>query len=121
MFNSERAMSVVCVKCVSGKASLECSQCGQGQSQLRKLFTTSYPLCLVSLTGWEFCAVCVLTVDAVFGVGGSAPLCEACSNDIHQTTSAQHNIKTTIVSEPALQRVNWSPYTSGPAGPPVLY
>jgi hypothetical protein len=33
-------------------------------------------------------------------VGGSAPLCEACSNDIHQTTSARHNIKT-IISEPA--------------------
>ena len=46
---------------------------------------------------WEFCA---LIVDAVFGVGGSAPLCEACSSDIHQTTSARHNIKT-IVSEPA--------------------
>ena len=44
---------------------------------------------------WEFCA---LIVDAVFGVGGSAPLCEACSSDIHQTTSARHNIKT-IVSE----------------------
>ena len=77
-------------KCVSEKASLECSHCGQGQSQLRKLLTTSCPLCLVALT-----CVCV----AVFDVGGSAPLCEACSNDIHQTTAAQHNIKT-IVSEP---------------------
>ena len=85
-------MSVVCVKCVSGEASLECSQCGQGQSQLRKLLTTSCPLCLVALT-------CVYVCVAVFGVGGSAPLCEACSNDIHQTTAAQHNIKT-IVSEP---------------------
>ena len=44
----------------------------------RKLLTTSRPLCLVALT-----CVCV----AVFGVGGSAPLCEACSNDIHQTTT----------------------------------
>ena len=38
-------------------------------------------------------------MHAVFGVGGSAPLCEACSNDIHQTTAAQQHIKT-IVSEP---------------------
>ena len=96
-------MSVVCVKCVSEKASLECSQCGQGQSQLLKLFTTSYPLCLLPLSRahggcWEFCAVCMVAVDAVFGVGDSATLCEACSNDVHQTTSVLHNIKS-IVSE----------------------
>ena len=105
-------MSVLCVKCVSEKASLECSQCGQGQSQLHKLFTTSYTLYLLALTVHppgccccEFCVVlCALTVDAVFGVAVSAPLCEACFNDIHQTTSALHNIKA-IVSEPAHSKV----------------
>ena len=50
------------------------------------------------------CVVSALTVDAVFGVAVCAPLCEACSNDIHQTTSALHNIKA-IVSEPAHSKV----------------
>ena len=52
----------------------------------------------------NFVLLCALTVDAVFGVAVSAPLCEACSNDIHQTTSALHNIKA-IVSEPAHSKV----------------
>ena len=42
--HSQSAMSVLCVKCVSEKASLECSQCGQGQCELGKLYITSLSL-----------------------------------------------------------------------------
>ena len=57
--HGQSAMSVLCVKCVSEKASLECSQCGQGQSELGKLYITSCRLLSVfSCAAVNFVCVC---------------------------------------------------------------
>ena len=60
---------------------------------------------MYSLSSRAMLRILFVCVDcSVFGEG-SAPLCEGCSNDIHQTLSAPHNIKSIVSGPPHSQVV----------------